>query len=68
MLCTDGLWNDRESARALAAVLTVDPTVDPCGAARELVAAALRCGGRDNITVAIVPITAPPPDPIGGTS
>lgn len=64
MLCTDGLWNDRESARALAAVLTVDP----CGAARELVAAALRCGGRDNITVAVVPITAPPPDPIGGTS
>jgi len=65
VLCTDGLWNDHESPGALAAALTVDPAADPLGAARELVAAALRRGGRDNITVAVIPIGATTPD--GGT-
>ncbi len=57
LLCTDGLWHDHGSPRALAAALTVDPAADPLGAARELVAAALRRGGRDNITVAVVPLS-----------
>ena len=59
LLCTDGLWNDHPSAEALAAVLTTDPASDPLAAARELVAAALQRGGRDNATAAVLPMAGP---------
>jgi serine/threonine protein phosphatase PrpC len=56
VLCTDGLWNYHEAPTALAAELPADAACDPLGAARALVAAALRRGGRDNITVAVLPL------------
>ncbi|WP_262402767.1 hypothetical protein [Actinomadura sp. CNU-125] len=36
-----------------------DPAADPLGAARTLVRHALDAGGRDNITVAVVPLPSP---------
>jgi serine/threonine protein phosphatase PrpC len=66
VLCTDGLWNDHPSPTSLAAALTTDPAADPLGAARELVSAALARGGRDNITVAVIPITGTSSDTDGG--
>ncbi|ASF06872.1 putative serine/threonine protein phosphatase [Nocardia brasiliensis NBRC 14402] len=53
LLCSDGLWNYLSDATALAELATAHP---PAVAARELVEFALRCGGSDNITVALVPI------------
>ncbi|WP_245745765.1 protein phosphatase 2C domain-containing protein [Nocardia altamirensis] len=53
LVCSDGLWNYLSDAIALAEVATAHP---PAVAARELVEFALRCGGSDNITVAIVPV------------
>ncbi|PXX57409.1 serine/threonine protein phosphatase PrpC [Nocardia tenerifensis] len=53
LLCSDGLWNYLSDATALAEVATATA---PAVAARELVEFALRCGGSDNITVAIVPV------------
>ncbi|MDL4818883.1 protein phosphatase 2C domain-containing protein [Actinomadura opuntiae] len=40
-----------------------DPAADPLGAARALVQHALEAGGRDNITVAVVPFPSPPVPP-----
>ncbi|MFC9897953.1 protein phosphatase 2C domain-containing protein [Nocardia sp. NPDC127579] len=54
LLCSDGLWNYRAGAAELAAIAT---GADRMPAARELVEFALRSGGRDNITVALAPIT-----------
>ncbi|MEV6279532.1 PP2C family serine/threonine-protein phosphatase [Nocardia sp. NPDC051832] len=54
LLCSDGLWNYRPGAGDLAAIATV---AERMPAARELVEFALRSGGRDNITVALAPIT-----------
>ncbi|MEV0251550.1 PP2C family serine/threonine-protein phosphatase [Nocardia sp. NPDC050712] len=54
LLCSDGLWNYRPGAEDLAAIATA---ADRMPAARELVEFALRSGGRDNITVAVAPIT-----------
>ena len=56
VLCTDGLWNYHEAPDDLAAELPADAARDPLGAARALVAAALARGGRDNITVAVLPL------------
>lgn len=56
LLCSDGLWNYLSDATALAEVATATA---PAVAARELVEFALRCGGSDNITVAIVPVPQP---------
>ncbi|GAA5078976.1 PP2C family protein-serine/threonine phosphatase [Nocardia iowensis] len=53
LLCSDGLWNYLSDATALAEVAT---STAAAVAARELVEFALRCGGSDNITVAIVPV------------
>ncbi|QIS13023.1 PP2C family protein-serine/threonine phosphatase [Nocardia arthritidis] len=53
LVCSDGLWNYLPDPAALAAVAT---GVDPMSAARELVEFALRCGGSDNITVALAPV------------
>ncbi|MET7771922.1 phosphatase [Nocardia sp. NPDC005366] len=54
LLCSDGLWNYRPDATDLAE-LTAGP--DRMAVARELVEFALRCGGNDNITVALAPIS-----------
>jgi serine/threonine protein phosphatase PrpC len=40
-----------------------DPAADPLGAARTLVRHALDAGGRDNITVAVIPFPSPPVPP-----
>lgn len=53
LLCTDGLWNYLPEAAALARIATALP-VQPAG--RALVEHALQAGGRDNITVALVPV------------
>lgn len=54
LLCSDGLWNYYPEATGLAAVL---PDADPLTAARRLVRLALDAGGRDNITVVVIPFT-----------
>ncbi|MCO5969885.1 PP2C family protein-serine/threonine phosphatase [Actinoallomurus soli] len=54
LLCSDGLWNYYPEAAALTAVL---PDADPLTAARHLVRLALEAGGRDNITVVVIPLT-----------
>lgn len=51
LVCSDGLSTE-VSAPLIAAILGSQP--DPRDAARELVAAALEAGGRDNVTVVVV--------------
>ncbi|MFA1540438.1 PP2C family protein-serine/threonine phosphatase [Actinomadura monticuli] len=57
VLCSDGLWNDLPDAAALAEVALKEH--GPMAVARRLLRAALEAGGRDNVTVAVVP--CPPP-------
>ena len=59
VLCTDGLWNYHTTPDAIGAALPGNAASDPLGAARELVEAALRSGGRDNVTVAVLPLDGP---------
>ncbi len=59
VVCTDGLWNYLDSGDALAAVLPAQPPEAPLDAARRLVELALSCGGRDNITAAVLPFGSP---------
>ncbi|HEX2297028.1 MAG TPA: PP2C family protein-serine/threonine phosphatase [Pseudonocardiaceae bacterium] len=63
VICTDGLWNYLDDAAELAAALPAQALEAPLDAARELVDVALRCGGRDNVTVAVLPLGIQP----GGT-
>jgi serine/threonine protein phosphatase PrpC len=72
LVCSDGLWNYLPGADDLAAVLagaSIDPAAAPLDAARALVRRALDEGGRDNITVAVIPLdprprsTTPPTSP-----
>ncbi|MGH3776356.1 MAG: PP2C family serine/threonine-protein phosphatase [Pseudonocardiaceae bacterium] len=65
VVCTDGLWNYLDNADALAAALPAHPPEAPLDAARRLVETALTCGGRDNITAAVLPFGASRP---GSTS
>lgn len=60
LLCSDGLWNYLADAAALAAVALPGAFTDPLGVAAELTAVALEAGGRDNITVAVLPVGSPP--------
>lgn len=64
LLCTDGLWNYLPAAEDLAAVALPRALRDPAGAAAALTDVAIEAGGRDNITVALVPVlrTAPAAD------
>jgi serine/threonine protein phosphatase PrpC len=55
VICTDGLWNYLEDVHDLAAALPADAYDAPLNAAQRLVDVALRAGGRDNITVAVLP-------------
>ncbi|MBO2455684.1 protein phosphatase 2C domain-containing protein [Actinomadura barringtoniae] len=60
VVCSDGLWNYAGAPADLTAVLAAassDPAADPLGAARTLVQHALDSGGRDNISVALIPVT-----------
>ncbi|MFE7744606.1 PP2C family protein-serine/threonine phosphatase [Nocardia sp. NPDC057455] len=53
LLCSDGLWNYAPSPSALAGQVA---GASPEAAARALAEFALRCGGGDNITVALAPV------------
>ena len=55
VMCTDGLWNYLDTVEALAAAVPAHAWEAPLDAARRLVQIALHHGGRDNITVAVLP-------------
>ncbi|MBO0872321.1 MAG: protein serine/threonine phosphatase 2C family protein, partial [Pseudonocardia sp.] len=61
LLCTDGLWNYLPVAADLATTVLAVTDADGDGLALRRAAAlttvALEAGGRDNITVAVIPIT-----------
>jgi len=67
LLCSDGLWNYQPDAARLAGMALPTAQTDPLGAAKTLVRFALEQGGRDNITVVLIPVSAkrpvPPADP-----
>lgn len=56
LVCSDGLWNYYPDPLALAQAVP-DAAADPLAAARTLVELALQAGGRDNITVLVIPFT-----------
>ncbi|MEV5412860.1 protein phosphatase 2C domain-containing protein [Thermopolyspora sp. NPDC052614] len=56
LVCSDGLWNYYPDATTLADAVP-DAATDPLGAARTLVTMAIESGGRDNITVLVIPFT-----------
>ncbi len=60
VVCTDGLWNYFDTIEELSAALPADALEAPLDAARRLVEIALHRGGRDNITVAVVPFVSRP--------
>lgn len=55
VVCTDGLWNYAEAAAQMATAVPADAGNQPLAAARQLVDFALRGGGHDNVTVAVLP-------------
>jgi serine/threonine protein phosphatase PrpC len=55
LLCSDGLWNYQPEAADLAGLALPRALTDPLGAAKELVQFAIESGGRDNITVVLMP-------------
>jgi serine/threonine protein phosphatase PrpC len=57
LLCSDGLWNYYPEAQDLAAAVP-GATGAPLEAARTYVSLALRAGGKDNVTVVVVPVPA----------
>jgi serine/threonine protein phosphatase PrpC len=65
MLCSDGLWNYRPEAAALAELAMPRALTDPLGAALALVTFALDAGGSDNVTVVLVPFSPARPAPTG---
>jgi serine/threonine protein phosphatase PrpC len=69
VICTDGLWNYLDNVEELTAALPADALEAPLDAARRLIEIALQSGGRDNITVAVLPfVTHPIGTPPGGLS
>lgn len=56
LLCSDGLWNYCPDARDLAEITAAASVDGPLGAAATLTTVALDAGGRDNITVVIIPV------------
>ncbi len=60
VLCTDGLWNYFEDVERLGDLMPRAPST-PLDIARQFADAALDAGGRDNITVAVLPLGASPP-------
>jgi PPM family protein phosphatase len=63
LLCSDGLWNYLPAPDRLAAVAQplLDAGAGPLAVAAELTALANQAGGRDNITVVVLPVD-PAPD------
>ena len=61
LLCSDGLWNYQPEAAGLAGLAMPAAQTDPLGSAQALVKFAVEAGGRDNITVVLIPF--PPADP-----
>lgn len=59
VVCTDGLWNYAESVEELASAVPADARSHPLRCAQVLVEVALDRGGRDNVTVAVLPFPAP---------
>ncbi len=59
VVCTDGLWNYAESAAELASAVPADAGTHPLRCARILLQVALDMGGRDNVTVAVLPVPVP---------
>ncbi|HEY0640261.1 MAG TPA: PP2C family protein-serine/threonine phosphatase, partial [Pseudonocardiaceae bacterium] len=55
LVCSDGLWNYLPEPQQLAEVALSMARTDPAAAAAELTRHALDAGGRDNITVVVVP-------------
>jgi len=56
LVCTDGLWRYMASPLEMSAAVPASPTEDALVVAQELVRQALRAGGRDNTTVALLPV------------
>ncbi len=66
LLCSDGLWNYRPEAAALAELALPRARTDPLGAAQALVTFAIDAGGVDNVTAVLAPLPlrpAPRPAP-----
>jgi serine/threonine protein phosphatase PrpC len=61
LLCSDGLWNYRPEAADLAELALPDALTNPLGAAKAMVKFALDAGGRDNITVVLIPYPSAQP-------
>jgi serine/threonine protein phosphatase PrpC len=61
LLCSDGLWNYQPEAAGLSGLAMPAAQDDPLGSARSLVQFAIDAGGRDNITVVLIPF--PPGTP-----
>jgi serine/threonine protein phosphatase PrpC len=62
LLCSDGLWNYLPDAAELAAALPpAELGASPVLIARHLTELALDAGGRDNITVVVIPVPATVP-------
>ncbi len=63
LLCSDGLWNYLPDAEGLAAVAlpALEQGSGSLDAATALTAVALARGGRDNVTVVVIPITVRSP-------
>jgi PPM family protein phosphatase len=65
VLCTDGLWNYFEDVERLSDLIPRAPS-SPVDIARQFTDAALDAGGRDNISVVVLPLGATlPVGPIG---
>lgn len=63
VLCSDGLWNYYDEPEEMAAAVP-GAGADPLGAAREYVGLALRAGGKDNVSVVVVPVPGPRGAPV----
>ena len=64
MVCSDGLWNYRPEAAALAELALPEAFHDPSSAADALLKFALDAGGMDNITIVLVPVPLVRPAPL----
>ena len=56
LVCSDGLWNYRQDAADLAALVMPAAQTEPLTAAAGLVKFAVDQGGLDNITVVLIPV------------
>lgn len=63
LVCSDGLWNYLPEAPELAAAAP-SAAAEPLKAAQTLTLLALDAGGRDNITVVVIPFRSSPARPV----